>query len=221
MGISNVGSGLRPGICTSTTRPTTPYEGQMIYETDTNRVLVWDNAAWVMIADTDTPPGLDLVATLSFSGSSNPFINGCFSSNYDNYKLVVTWYGSASTNIQLRLRYGTNTSQTGNQYYRYGFYYTYAGTLTNFQASNTTEQFVGNHGTTAGVFSNTEITMLNPYTANQRTVWNTYHFDAQSGLIAQFTSQYADTTQYTGFEFIPASGTVTGTVRVYGFRNAV
>ena len=47
MAISNVSSGLRPGVCTSTTRPTAPFEGQMIYETDTNRVLVWDNSAWV------------------------------------------------------------------------------------------------------------------------------------------------------------------------------
>lgn len=46
MGISNVGSGLRPGICTSTTRPTAPYEGQMIYETDTDRMLVYNGSAW-------------------------------------------------------------------------------------------------------------------------------------------------------------------------------
>ena len=47
MGISSVSSNLRPGICTSSTRPTTPYEGQVIYETDTDRVLVWDASSWV------------------------------------------------------------------------------------------------------------------------------------------------------------------------------
>lgn len=46
MGISNVSSGLRPGVCTSTTRPSAPFEGQMIYETDTDKVLVWDGSAW-------------------------------------------------------------------------------------------------------------------------------------------------------------------------------
>jgi hypothetical protein len=46
MGISNVSNGLRSGVCTSTTRPTAPYEGQVIYETDTDRVLVWNGSAW-------------------------------------------------------------------------------------------------------------------------------------------------------------------------------
>jgi hypothetical protein len=46
MAISNVSNGFRPGVCTSTTRPTAPFEGQMIYETDTDKVLVWNGSAW-------------------------------------------------------------------------------------------------------------------------------------------------------------------------------
>jgi hypothetical protein len=34
-------------VCTSTTRPSSPVEGTMIYETDTDKVLVWTGAAWV------------------------------------------------------------------------------------------------------------------------------------------------------------------------------
>lgn len=33
-------------VCTSTTRPATPFEGQRIYETDTNRELLYDGSAW-------------------------------------------------------------------------------------------------------------------------------------------------------------------------------
>ena len=43
--------GNKSGVCTSSTRPTNPFEGQLIYETDTNRTLVYDNAAWVVVAD--------------------------------------------------------------------------------------------------------------------------------------------------------------------------
>lgn len=46
MAISNLTQGLRSGVCTSTTRPVSPYEGQSIYETDTDRVLVWNGSAW-------------------------------------------------------------------------------------------------------------------------------------------------------------------------------
>lgn len=32
---------VQPGVCTSTTRPASPYKGQTIYETDTGRLLVY------------------------------------------------------------------------------------------------------------------------------------------------------------------------------------
>jgi hypothetical protein len=46
MAISNNTTGLRPGVCTSSSRPSAPYEGQMIYEIDTDKVLVWNGSAW-------------------------------------------------------------------------------------------------------------------------------------------------------------------------------
>jgi len=36
----------RAGVCTSTTRPASPYEGQYIYETDTDKTLFWDGSSW-------------------------------------------------------------------------------------------------------------------------------------------------------------------------------
>lgn len=36
---------------TSTTRPSLPYSGQFIYETDTKRVLVWTGTAWALVSD--------------------------------------------------------------------------------------------------------------------------------------------------------------------------
>lgn len=51
MGISSsIGSaGGRPGVCTSSTRPSSPYEGQIIYETDTDLTLYWSGSAWKII----------------------------------------------------------------------------------------------------------------------------------------------------------------------------
>lgn len=47
MSISNFGAaGAKPGVCTSTTRPSTPYTGQIIFEVDTGYLRVWDGAAW-------------------------------------------------------------------------------------------------------------------------------------------------------------------------------
>ena len=37
---------VRPGVCTSTTRPASPFEGQVIYETDTDLLLAYNGSAW-------------------------------------------------------------------------------------------------------------------------------------------------------------------------------
>lgn len=46
MSVSSAGQGLRTGVCTSSTRPSSPYTGQTIYETDTGYLRVWDGPAW-------------------------------------------------------------------------------------------------------------------------------------------------------------------------------
>ena len=46
MAINSLSTGFRPGVCTSSTRPTAPYTGQMIFETDTFSLKFWTGSAW-------------------------------------------------------------------------------------------------------------------------------------------------------------------------------
>ena len=94
MGISNVSSGLRPGVCTSTTRPTNPYVGQLIFETDTASLKYWDGSVWN--GAITAPTG----SVQSYAGSSAP--TGwllCFGQNVsrttyaDLFAVVSTTYG--------------------------------------------------------------------------------------------------------------------------------
>ena len=44
---SGIGIGSqRPGVCTSTTKPASPFTGQVIYMTDTDETAVWDGTYW-------------------------------------------------------------------------------------------------------------------------------------------------------------------------------
>ena len=94
MGISNFStSGLKPGVCTSTTRPTAPYEGMMIYETDTDKVLVWNGSAWLY---TTTPQTLEPGAWTTYTAWSilQPGNVGTLTYNYSKYTVVnkvLTW----------------------------------------------------------------------------------------------------------------------------------
>lgn len=53
MTISATAQGLRPGVCTSTSRPSVPFDGQVIYETDTNTLAVYDGSGWVSLNPVD------------------------------------------------------------------------------------------------------------------------------------------------------------------------
>ena len=48
---------LKQGVCTSSTRPASPFEGQIIYETDTDMVAIWNGSAWRYIAATTPTNG--------------------------------------------------------------------------------------------------------------------------------------------------------------------
>ena len=47
---------MQPGnytICTSATRPSGPYTGQMIYETDTKNFFIYDGGTWVSVGSAE------------------------------------------------------------------------------------------------------------------------------------------------------------------------
>jgi hypothetical protein len=85
MTISATNQGLRPGVCTSTNRPSTPFDGMLIYETDTDLVRIWNGSSWVTIGSTP-------YATASGGTESN------ITANSVNYKLHTF---NSSTNLTI------------------------------------------------------------------------------------------------------------------------
>lgn len=57
MSISHLSGGQQPHVRTSASRPASPYEGQMIYEKDTDMVAIWNGTAWRYIAATTPTNG--------------------------------------------------------------------------------------------------------------------------------------------------------------------
>jgi len=64
MTISATTQGIKPGVCTSSTRPVTPFIGMIIYETDTLLANVWTGTAWV-----NYPAGKADLASPTFTGT--------------------------------------------------------------------------------------------------------------------------------------------------------
>jgi hypothetical protein len=121
----------KPGVCTSSTRPASPYEGQYLYETDTNNTLVWNGSAWVCVTPQSATVNTQQTTTsssytdLSTSGPAVTLSTGtsalvtlsCMSYNNDGAYLCymsVAVSGastiSASDDAAILTRYGQQTS---------------------------------------------------------------------------------------------------------------
>jgi hypothetical protein len=188
----------------------------MIFETDTNRVLIWDNSAWVMIADTDQPPGLQLIKTQTIgTGVSSVTVSDAFSADYDNYKIVISGGAGSLTGATLNMTLGA----TATGYYFGSIFMNFAtASLNNLNGNNTTSWSragVANPNTLNG-----EIELFSPNLA-KRTHYNGRYVQTVGGGNAQSSGGFLDNaTQYTAFTLTAASGTITGgTIRVYGYRN--
>ena len=225
MAISNVSSGLRPGVCTSTTRPQAPFEGQMIFETDTHRVLVWDNAAWVMIADTDTPPGLELAGTFTASGTSRALVcDNIFTENYENYKIVMKLATTANDNMLFAQFINTSGTTVNTSYFSTTYGRDYASATTGVTANGATGNInIGRIPNGATTPLSAEFTVYGPR-LNEWTSINGQYSGIQSGvqyLGGEFYSVCnASPNTMRGIRIDNTQGTnLTGTVRVYGYRN--
>jgi hypothetical protein len=218
MAISNLSSGFRPGVCTSTTRPAEPYEGMMIYETDTNRVLVWDNAAWVMIVSANTPPGLELISLGTVTSATSFQITG-FSSSYDAYQIKVFLRRTdtvGATTLYAQLYNGA--TQRSTSYYGSAFFSSYLGTTgVGYTSNNSSNFFFFNadsgvsNGHGIGVY---EVSGFNNSTFN----FVGQHWDVQNARTYQIGAYHNVAETNDRLNISVTTGQVSGNWIVYGYR---
>jgi hypothetical protein len=97
---------VKPGVCTSSTRPASPFEGQMIYETDTDAVKVWDGSAWVGAVNAASLNGVGTPISFTPSWANLTVGNGTQTFNYTRVNNFVFVNGKIS--------FGSTTSVSGN-----------------------------------------------------------------------------------------------------------
>lgn len=209
---------IKPGVCTSTTRPTVPYAGQLIFETDTNRLVVYNGSSWVYLVDSDSPPGLELVKTQTVGTAvSSVTVTNAFSATYDRY-LVTLSGGTCTTNRALNLTLGS----TNTGYYSSFIYITYNSPTIIGSNNNGGSSFLDAAVVTVDSMTG-RIEINNPFNA-VRTDITWQHGGTGTASQAHYSGSgfLNNSTSYTDFTLTMASsGTMTGgTIRVYGYRNS-
>lgn len=166
-------------------------------------------------ADASTQ-GLVLIDEESFSAVSSVSLNNVFSATYANYRVILN-VPSVSTSSQLRLRYRLSGTDTTTNY-----------RWTRVEAS-TQPSGPGNEQGNSDLFvdltfmetaGSAVIDIIGPQLA-QRTFCS-----YQSARLGTYlytvggVGVQTDSTQFDGLTIYRASGTFTGTVRVYGYKGA-
>ncbi len=200
---------IKPGVVTSSTRPAVPYEGQLIFETDTDRIAAYNGSAWV------TQNGLQLIKTQTIGTAvSSVTVSDVFSATYDNYLITISG-GVASGNVDLKLTLGS----TATGYYYALVYATYnSASAAAVVAQNTTSwAYTGSGSSDTLSF---HVNVDNPFAAKRTVARAVLAQPYTTGAGGGFGGYLADNSSYTGFTITTSSGTMTGgTIRVYGYAN--
>lgn len=163
-------------------------------------------------------PGIVLIASQSFSSASSISVNNCFSSTYDRYLLALSVTGTSATGYQyLRLR-SSGVDSTTTYYGAMSGWRSSASTYTD--ASNNVSQFT--LGTAANNHSHWIINIFNPALSNALTNFSgtMSAIDGTSTYMCSIGGNHQTFAAYDGITVYPSSGTLSGSLKIYGYRNA-
>jgi hypothetical protein len=201
------------------------------------KAKVWDGSAWqdLVNATQDLTPysttaqmntaiaasaGLTLINSTTFTTSAGVAIDNVFSSTYDNYRVNFELTAASSTDVEIYWygRSGSPAVDTTTNYNTQGLRQngtTVAGSnLTNSRFATSTSAYA--------TYTKARLDLFSPNLA-LRTIGmsDTYWVDSAGTITTnRFMNLQDTTTQFTGIKFSPGGGTISGTVRIYGYKNS-
>jgi hypothetical protein len=163
-------------------------------------------------------PALVLINSTSFSAVSTVSINNCFNATYENYRVEINTTNGSGSNNHFRLRASGVDSTANYDYFLFSRHSGNAGS--DVSATGANGGYLGitsTSGATAGISLDVMRPALSQFTAT-----NTQVAQVEASLTWAYTGSngHRVATAYDGITFYPASGAITGTIRVYGYRNS-
>ncbi len=167
---------------------------------------------------TTTDQGLVHINTTTFSAVSSVSLNNCFTSAYDNYAILFSNCTITTSGYLLfRLRVGGVDNSTSN--YRFSQVNGSSAGVASAggSAGDTSARICFWNG---GGYNSVNNFQINSPAITSHTSYSTTSMETGATVFASTTSgAFNATTQFDGLTIFPASGTMSGTVRVYGYKN--
>lgn len=187
----------------------------MLYKLDTN--------TWVMTADPTIPgdPGLAFITGTTFTTSTGVNVNNCFTSTYDTYRIMIDVTAFSTTlDMLMRLRVSGADNSTTN-YVRQVVYGSGSSAAAGLNSSQTSWSIL-NTGSANADLGKMSLDVFAP-NLSRKTVatWIQASVDASGNQYSTLGNLFFNaTTVFDGFSLVPSTGNISGTVRVYGYRNS-
>jgi hypothetical protein len=172
------------------------------------------------IAATGGSGSISATGAVSFTTCTAISLNGCFNSTYDNYKIILEGTRSTSNAIYMRYRASgvdtpTSGSIHGNAYIRN----TGSSAAVSVIASNSDYfDFLGAADSQSYFL---DMSVNDPFTTNNTlsitNIVNGLYSTVQ--LVGTHWGRMPNSTTYDGITFYTSTGTMSGTIRVYGYKN--
>lgn len=161
-----------------------------------------------------------LVASPSFSGSSQVNIDNCFSADYKHYLIMRNMFGSVTqANNSFKLRSGGTTDSSTNYEQQY-----VRPSGTSATAARATSQSVWSNalGSTETYAVNPVMLHVSyPYSATWTVGWSDHIYDPNGSIQGnRYAFRHTAATSWDGFTITPSGGTITGTIYIYGLRES-
>ena len=190
-------------------------EGMVSYLTDTDKVEAYNGTNWVQVGSSNQ--GLTLINTTSFSGvASQSLPANTFTTTYSHYKITFNCTGSTANFLSGRMRTGVTDAIAG---------YKTQEIFLNGSSSTATR-------VTSGVTSFYDLYYLN--TTVDGIAFCEIHYPADTKRTGCINNNLApldgtieavfrnhvlnNSTSYDSMTFFPASGTISGSISVYGYN---
>ena len=163
--------------------------------------------------------GLTKISSNAFSGVASVTIDGCFTSTYTDYLVVINNISASTTtdDLLMQLRYGS-TTETAAVYYGSSFEVPFSGANTTIQTNASTSFKIGNGIGSATYAASAQMFFSRIGNSNQPSTWRGQFLDESTSTMAHFGGKANDTRTYTGLVLKSSSSNITGNVTIYGLE---
>ncbi len=203
---------------------TSPIEGMLTWLEDVNRYESYNGTAWV------SPFGLTQLINTNFTTAGSIAVDNVFTSQWDNYKIqlkIDAATGGTSTQINLQYRKAAATVSATN--YRNATFYSSIDGGTTGILSRVNGGSVFTLGFT-GVPSTPSTWNLDVFTPNIASTYTSAFLQGMisyngtapsnsSNFVLYGASNYTANDNLDGVVITPGSGTISGNIKIYGYRN--